>query len=162
MFVGVLRLRLEIVGARSLKDKRSVVKSMKERAQSRFRVSVAEVGQLDDPRRATLGVAVVSNSSAQCDRVLADVAAMAANLPDAVLADRATEIVSFGDGGSGVQGGIEHGGLPVEVRCEPGGQVARTLAVSRLPTLARDLGREKPDPHQARRHSGKIRESVHV
>ncbi|EYF02257.1 DUF503 domain-containing protein [Chondromyces apiculatus] len=107
MFVGILRLRLEIVGSRSLKDKRRVVKSMKERAQARFRVSVAEVGQLDDPRRATLGVAVVSNESAQCDRVLADVAAMAGTLPDAVLADRATEIVSFGEGGSGVQGGIE-------------------------------------------------------
>jgi len=107
MYVGVLRLRLEIVGARSLKDKRSVVRSMKERAQSRFRVSVAEIGQLDDPRRATLGVAVVSNESAQCDRVLADVAAMASTLPDAVLADRATEIIAFGEGGSGVQGGIE-------------------------------------------------------
>lgn len=107
MFVGVLRLRLEIVGARSLKDKRSVVKSMKERAQARFKVSVAEVGQLDDPRRATIGVAVVSNSSAQCDRVLADVASMAATLPDAVLADRATEILPFGEGGAGVQGGIE-------------------------------------------------------
>lgn len=107
MFIGVLRLRLEIVGARSLKDKRSVVRSMKERAQSRFRVSVAEVGVLDDPRRATLGVAVVSNEAAQCDRVLADVAAMASTLPDAILADRATEIIPFGEGGSGVQGGIE-------------------------------------------------------
>ena len=64
MFVGVLRLRLDIVGARSLKDKRSVVRSLKERAQSRMRVSIAEVGVLDDPRRATLGVAVVSNSAA--------------------------------------------------------------------------------------------------
>ena len=63
MFVGVLRLRLEIVGARSLKDKRSVVKSMKERAQARFKVSVAEVGQLDDPRRATIGVAVRENET---------------------------------------------------------------------------------------------------
>ncbi len=107
MFVGVLRLRLEIVGARSLKDKRSVVRSMKERAQSRLRVSIAEVGELDDPRRATLGVAVVSNSSTVCHKVLADVAAMASTLPDAVLADRATEIIPFGEGGAGIQGGIE-------------------------------------------------------
>ena len=55
MFVGVLRLSLDIVGARSLKDKRSVVKSLKERVQGRLRVSIAEVGALDDPRRATLG-----------------------------------------------------------------------------------------------------------
>ena len=107
MFVGVLRLRLDIVGARSLKDKRSVVRSLKERAQARMRVSIAEVGVLDDPRRATLGVAVVSNSAAMCDKVLADVAAMAGSLPHAVLTDRATEIVPFGEGGAGVQGGIE-------------------------------------------------------
>jgi uncharacterized protein len=108
MFVGVLRLQIQIVGARSLKDKRSVIRSLKERAQSRLRVSIAEVGSLDHPRHATLGVAVVSNSAAVCDEVLASVASMAGTLPDAILADRATEIVSFGDGGSGVRGGIEH------------------------------------------------------
>jgi len=107
MFVGVLRFSLEIVGARSLKDKRSVVRSLKERVQGRLRVSIAEVASLDDPRRATFGVACVSNSAAVCDQVLADVAAMASVLPDAVLSDRATEIVPFGAGGSGVQGGIE-------------------------------------------------------
>ncbi len=107
MYVGVLRLRLEIVGARSLKDRRSVVRSFKERAQARFRVSVAEVGALDHPQHASLGVAVVSNSASQCDKVLASVARMASTLPDAVLADRATEIVSFGEGGAGLRGGIE-------------------------------------------------------
>jgi uncharacterized protein YlxP (DUF503 family) len=107
MFVGVLRLSLDIVGARSLKDRRSVVRSLKERAQSRMKVSIAEVGVLDDPRRATLGVAVVSNSASVCDQVLASVASMAGSLPDAVLTDRVTEIVSFGDGGRGIQGGIE-------------------------------------------------------
>lgn len=107
MFVGVLRFSLEIVGARSLKDKRSVVRSLKERVQGRLKVSIAEIGALDDPRRATFGVACISNSAAVCDQVLADVAAMASVLPDAVLSDRATEIVSFGVGGSGVQGGIE-------------------------------------------------------
>jgi uncharacterized protein len=107
MFVGVMRVVLQIPGARSLKDKRSVVRSFKERAQARLRVSVAEVGVLEDPRRATLGVACVSNSPAQCDRLLADVASMAGTLPDAVLADRATEIVPFGEGGTGIDGGIE-------------------------------------------------------
>lgn len=107
MFVGVLRLTLDIVGARTLKDKRSVVRSFKERAQNRLRVSVAEVGALDDPRRAVFGVACVSGSQAVCDKVLADVASMASTLPDAVLADRATEIVPFGEAGRGVQGGIE-------------------------------------------------------
>ena len=108
MFVGVLRLTLSIPGARSLKDKRSVVRSFKERVQSRLHVSIAELGLLDDPRRATFGVAVVSGSSTVCDQVLASVASMASTLPDALLTDRATEIVPFGEGGAGVQGGIEH------------------------------------------------------
>lgn len=107
MFVGVMRLGLMVPGARSLKDKRRVVLSFKERVQGRFRVSIAEVGSLDHPRHATFGVAVVSNEAAVCDSVLADVAAVAGALPDAVLADRATEIVPFGASGSGVRGGIE-------------------------------------------------------
>lgn len=107
MFVGVMRLGLMIPGARSLKDKRRVVLSFKERVQGRLRVSIAEVGALDHPRHATLGIAVVSNDAAVCDSVLADVGAMAGNLPDAVLADRATEIIPFGAGGTGVRGGIE-------------------------------------------------------
>ncbi|MFO0549022.1 MAG: DUF503 domain-containing protein [Polyangiaceae bacterium] len=104
MFVGILRLVFEIPGARSLKDKRRVVLSFKERTMNRFRVSVAEVGALDDPRRAVLGVAVVANEAAHCDSVLAEVASVAQNLPDALLSDRATEIVSFGAGGRGIFG----------------------------------------------------------
>lgn len=107
MFVGVLRLSLSVVGARTLKDKRRIVRSFKERAQSRYRVSIAEVGGLEDPRRATLGVAVVANDAVHCDQVLAAVASAAGSLPDALLTDRATEIVPFGDGGTGVRGGIE-------------------------------------------------------
>jgi hypothetical protein len=107
MFVGVLRFSLEIVGARSLKDKRSVVRSLKERVQSRLKVSIAEVGALDDVRHASFGVAVVSNSATVCDQVLSGVASLAGTLPDAVLTDRATEIIPFGEGGRGVRGGIE-------------------------------------------------------
>jgi uncharacterized protein YlxP (DUF503 family) len=83
------------------------VRSLKERAQARLKVSIAEVGLLDHPQRATFGVACVSNDAAVCDQQLADVAHMASTLPDAVLTDRATEIVSFGEGGRGVEGGIE-------------------------------------------------------
>jgi uncharacterized protein len=108
MFVGVLRISLGIVGARSLKDKRSVIRSFKERVQSRLRVSIAEVGELDDPRRATFGISCVSNSAEICEQLLGQVTSMANTLPDAMLTDRATEIVSFGEGGRGVRGGIEH------------------------------------------------------
>lgn len=107
MYVGVMRLGLMVPGARTLKDKRRVVLSFKERVQGRFKVSIAEVGALEHPRHATLGVAVVSNDAAVCDSVLSAIAGVAGTLPDAVLADRAVEIVPFGTGGTGVRGGIE-------------------------------------------------------
>lgn len=106
MFVGVMRIALQVPGARSLKDKRRVVLSFKERVIGRMKVSVAEIAALDDPRRAILGVAVVSNDAAVCDHVLADVANAAGTLPDAVLADRRTEILPFGEGGASIQGGL--------------------------------------------------------
>jgi uncharacterized protein len=71
-------------------------------------VSIAEVGNLEHPQHATHAIAVVSNEASVCDEILARVAAMASGLPDAVLPDRAVEIVPFGHGGSGIRGGIEH------------------------------------------------------
>jgi hypothetical protein len=52
-------------------------------------------------------MAVVSNDAAMCDEVLAKAATMASSLANAVLADRATEVVPFGHGGTGIRGGIE-------------------------------------------------------
>jgi uncharacterized protein YlxP (DUF503 family) len=107
MFVGVQRVVLQIPGARSLKDRRQVVRSFKDRIQARLRISIAEVGDLGNPRIATLAMAVVSNDASVCDEMLARAANMAGTLPDAVLADRATEIIPFGHGASGLRGGFE-------------------------------------------------------
>jgi hypothetical protein len=63
MTVGTVILRLAIFEAASLKDKRRVVKSLKDRLRSRFNVSVAEVGSLEVRQRAEIGVAMVSNDS---------------------------------------------------------------------------------------------------
>lgn len=119
MFVGVQRLVFQIPGARSLKDRRQVVRSFKDRVQSRLRISVAEVGELERPGHATVAMAVVSNEAAVCDEVLAKAATMASTLANAVLSDRATEVVAYGHGGSGIQGGIEHLRLPDEKPWSP-------------------------------------------
>lgn len=63
MVIGVLQLELSIGDAMSLKDKRRVVKSIKDRIAHGYNVSIAEVGALDQHRRAILGVAMVSNDS---------------------------------------------------------------------------------------------------
>ena len=64
MYVGSLRVRLLIREARTLKDKRQVVQSVKDRLRERFNVSVAEVEAHDNRQLAVLGVALVSNESA--------------------------------------------------------------------------------------------------
>ena len=62
MVVGVVRVDLYIPGSRNLKEKRSVVRRVVDRVRSRFPVSVAEVDAHDLHQRASIGVAVVSNS----------------------------------------------------------------------------------------------------
>jgi uncharacterized protein len=63
MVVGVLRLELAVYESHSLKEKRRVVKSLKDRLIHRFNASIAEVDALDSWQRAVLGVAVVGNES---------------------------------------------------------------------------------------------------
>jgi hypothetical protein len=63
VIVGVLRVDLAVFEAQSLKDRRRVIKSLKERLAARFNVSVAEVGASDSPKKAMLGMAVVGNES---------------------------------------------------------------------------------------------------
>ena len=61
MVVGVLRIRLGIFEALSLKDKRRVVKSLKDRLGARHNISIAEIDDLDRRQAATLGIALIAN-----------------------------------------------------------------------------------------------------
>ena len=97
MFVGVLRLTFHVPSARSLKDKRRVILKFRDRVRARFDVSIAEVAEQDKIQRAVFGVSVVSGDPKVCDSVLEQVAHVAATQEDALLTDRATEIVPMGD-----------------------------------------------------------------
>lgn len=70
MHIGTLTVTIYLGEGSSLKDKRQVVKSLVETTRQKFNVSVAEVDDLDLWRKATIGVAVVSNDSQHCNRVL--------------------------------------------------------------------------------------------
>lgn len=63
MVVGVLRVRLAVFEALSLKDKRRVTKSLKDRLGARHNVSIAEVDDLDHRQATTLGLAMVANEA---------------------------------------------------------------------------------------------------
>lgn len=63
MHVGVLTLDLYIAGSKSLKEKRSVIRSAKDRISNKFNVSISEVDYMDLTQRSKLGIAMVSNDA---------------------------------------------------------------------------------------------------
>ncbi len=63
-------MRIHIPGSQSLKDKRSIVKSMTSRLQKHFNISIAEVDDHDLWQMATVGIACVSNHNHRVDEVL--------------------------------------------------------------------------------------------
>lgn len=74
MVVLVGEVQLHLPESQSLKDKRQVVKSLKERVRNRFNVSIAEVDYLDLWQRCAIGIAVVSTTRAHADEILSNVA----------------------------------------------------------------------------------------
>jgi uncharacterized protein YlxP (DUF503 family) len=70
---GLAELTLAIPGAKSLKDKRQVIRGLIQRLSQRHRVSVAEVDDQGLWNRATIGVALVTNDAAYAESVLAKI-----------------------------------------------------------------------------------------
>lgn len=74
MTVGIARLSFIIPQSRSLKDKRMVLRRVKDRARQRFSAAIAEVGEDNDVwQRAALGVAVIGNDPAFVSQALDEV-----------------------------------------------------------------------------------------
>ena len=93
MFVGILQFELHIADAQSLKDKRRVVRSLKDRLHREHQVSVAEIAALDQWNVAVLGLAAVANSAARAGEVLDVILAKLHGLCEAELAHFHREIV---------------------------------------------------------------------
>ncbi len=70
MIVGLCTVELYIPDGHSLKAKRQVLLSLKDRLRDKFNVSVAEVGEQDLWQKAVLGIACVANESAYVNQVL--------------------------------------------------------------------------------------------
>jgi uncharacterized protein YlxP (DUF503 family) len=62
MPIAYLTIELRIEGAHSLKDKRQVLRSLKDRLRNSFNISIAEIDVTDLWQRATLGVVSISGS----------------------------------------------------------------------------------------------------
>jgi uncharacterized protein len=95
MPIAFLTLELSIEGAHSLKDKRQVVRSMKDRLRASFNVSVAELEPTDLWNRATIGVVSVSDSRDYLDGLMKNVERQALRLANNGGADVTDSFVDF-------------------------------------------------------------------
>lgn len=75
MFVGSLKVRLLLRESRSLKDKRQVVRSIRDRLRNEFNVSVAEVEARDNRQLIVLGFAAVGEEAQEVRSCLDKIAA---------------------------------------------------------------------------------------
>lgn len=92
--VGVLTLELRLENSHSLKDKRHVVKSLKDRLRGKFNVAVAEIDYQELWQRAAVAAVTVSPDHAHAERVLQSVEHEAALLLGPELADATVEWLS--------------------------------------------------------------------
>ena len=90
MVVGMVTWELHLNGCQSLKDKRQILSSLKERLHRRFNVSVAETAHQDLWQRAELACCVVSESRRHAEEVLRSADRMVAGEPLARIIDSAT------------------------------------------------------------------------
>lgn len=79
MIVAVISWKLEIIGAQSLKDKRSVVKSLKDRLHKQFNVSAAETGLQDVWQVCELSAGVLAGTKAHAEEVMQSADELVAN-----------------------------------------------------------------------------------
>jgi uncharacterized protein YlxP (DUF503 family) len=93
MHIGVLQLELSIADAMSLKDKRRVVLSLKDRIAHGHNVSIAEVGAMDEHRRSILGVAMVSNDARYVEGALSKLVDFVRAVPQVSLTDYRIEML---------------------------------------------------------------------
>ena len=78
--IGILTLDIHVEESQSLKDKRHVVKSLKDRLRDRFNVSVAEIDGLDSWQRAVVAAVTVSSDRVRAEQILQAVESHAADL----------------------------------------------------------------------------------
>ena len=81
MIVGVCTVELYIPDGHSLKAKRQVLSSLKERLRGKFNISIAEVDEHDLWQKAVLGIACVATDRAYVNQVLDHVVNVIRSVP---------------------------------------------------------------------------------
>ena len=93
MPVGLLTLELHIPDAQSLKDKRQVLRSLKDKLRRDFNVAVVELEHHDTWQRSVVGIVTISNEEKHLREVLQKVLDEADRILGSFLINQAVEIV---------------------------------------------------------------------
>ena len=89
--IGVITLEMRLDDSHSLKDKRHIVRSLKDRLRTRYNVAVAEIEYQDLWQRALLAAVTVSSSREVAEKTLHSVEREASGMLGAALVDVTTE-----------------------------------------------------------------------
>ncbi len=97
MIVGVCRLTLMAPESHSLKEKRMVLRKIKDRTRLKFNVAIAEVGDQDAWQLAVLGFAVVANERGFVESMVAKIVNFIDSLAVAKIIDEEKDVIDYGD-----------------------------------------------------------------
>lgn len=93
MVVGILNIKIVIRDAHSLKDKRSVIKSLKDRIRQKYNVSLSEIGAHNNHKQCILAVAMVGNERKHVNSVLSGLVNSFKLFPKVQLVDYNLELI---------------------------------------------------------------------
>src|SRR5580658_6371880 len=97
MVVGVCRVSLMLGDSHSLKEKRSVLRRVKDRVQNKFNCAIAEVGDQDIWQTAQIGFAVVSNERGFTQSMVQKILGFIDELGIAKLTDDEQDYIEYGE-----------------------------------------------------------------
>jgi hypothetical protein len=91
--IGLLQIYLRLPGIQSLKGKRQIIKSLKDRIRQQANVSIAEIGLLDAWQESEMAVVTLSNDPARVHQVLESVLKMVETTPEVLITDQKIEML---------------------------------------------------------------------
>lgn len=91
--IGVCEVHIHMPNTSSLKSKRKIIKSLKDRIRSKFNVTVAEMGNQDKWQRAVIQIGYINNNRARIDQIMQHIISLINTVPDAIIIDYNTQIL---------------------------------------------------------------------
>ncbi len=91
--IGIIYIRIFIGMAQSLKQKRMIVKGVKEKIRNKFNVSVAEIDSYDKWQIAVLGICMIGNDNRYIDSCLQNIITFIEKYPEIEISDYKIEFL---------------------------------------------------------------------